>query len=454
MNIAGDTFGTATPDAAAGILVAVVHIVLLYALGFLLALLLPGPIVAVFIGVLIELAVIFGWFIVAQLQIPFWWTIGAVPLILLAVGWVRTSDWVIGRGGSAWWKVAAVFFVPIAAMAAATVVYRVLEIPAVAFPQAAYQQAVGNVVPDVTNPSLFLEALHELSGPPPAFVSSSEKTVMSAGWSVATPELKTWVEQNANAVKHAIAASRQPSASLPIHDRSEVGTRGSGGADFDQLSSLTQLLLNTARMRESENRLDDAFACYFAVARLGDDAAKSNPNFPLIFANYHSAVALEWMQRWASSPQQSTERIKKAIVEFESFEPKAASGPADVLRSWHADRRELHQAIWNPASSDAKNRSVCQLWWVRFLLPWELVRMERLEDATFAENWHEATAVADDLRDHGFVPMSTERIERWSRRQIPPGNSSRPPSTRRNRSRCRFSARSTASTGWRRCGCG
>ena len=111
--VAGETFGSPAAGPTAVLLVAGVHIVLLYALGFLLALLLPGPIVAVFAGVLVELAVVFGWAVVARLQIPFWWTVGLFPLILLAVGWVRMSDWLIGRGRSAWWKVAAAFFVPI-----------------------------------------------------------------------------------------------------------------------------------------------------------------------------------------------------------------------------------------------------------------------------------------------------------------------------------------------------
>ncbi len=80
---------------AAPLAVAAFHVVLLYALGFLLGLLLPGPIVAFFGGAIVWLGLAFCWMVVVGLRIPFWWTVGLFPVIFLAAAWARTSDWLI-----------------------------------------------------------------------------------------------------------------------------------------------------------------------------------------------------------------------------------------------------------------------------------------------------------------------------------------------------------------------
>jgi hypothetical protein len=420
LNIAGDTFGTATPDAAAGILVAVVHIVLLYALGFLLALLLPGPIVAVFTGVLIELAVILGWAVVAQLQIPFWWTIGLFPVILLAVGWVRTSDWVIGRGRSAWWKVAAVFFVPIAAMTAATVVYRVFEIPAVVVPKAFFEaQAPSALAPPSSGKrSLFLGAMDALVGKP-LYVANENPVILQFGWESVTPVEREWIEKNSHARQLALEASQQEPGNFPSLPRRDFRDGMPRFEMAKKMTWLTQLLLYSAREFESKDQFDKALACYVAVARLGSDAARSDEGEPRIFGNGETLLALRWMQRWAAAPKQSTERVKKAIHEFAGFELRPGAPSISVLLDWKFNRHILRESVSHGWSSAEPGQTVAELWWVRWLLPWELVRLERLLDAVYSADLDEADAIGKDLREQGFVTMTAERARRWSRNESP-----------------------------------
>ena len=85
---------------------------------------------------------------------------------------------------------------------------------------------------------------------------------------------------------------------------------------------LSQLLLYNARKLESEGHLDEALACYVAVARLAD-----SPN-----------VGLVWIDQWAMKVDQTGARIKKAIHEFESMEPKSGALSSEILRDWGRDR--------------------------------------------------------------------------------------------------------------------
>ncbi len=122
----------AAPFAAAGF-----YVLLCYSLGYLLAIFLPGPLMAFFIGALLVLAI--GWARAgaAFLRIPFWWTIGALPVVFLAVGWLRTADWLAGRNSvAAKGKAAALLVASLIGILAGIVVFRVTEIPAASVPNA------------------------------------------------------------------------------------------------------------------------------------------------------------------------------------------------------------------------------------------------------------------------------------------------------------------------------
>ncbi len=90
------------------------------------------------------------------------------------------------------------------------------------------------------------------------------------------------------------------------------------------------------------------------------------------------------------------------------------------MSDWRVERRALRKIIWGHSPTDKKNRTVSELWWTRWLLPWELVRLERLVDAIFAADLSEAESVQSELRNQGFVAMTAERVARWNRNQAVP----------------------------------
>jgi hypothetical protein len=425
--IAMETFGSAPTSVIAPLAVAAVHIVLLYASGFLLGLLLRGAIAAFFTGAILSLGFAFCWAVFAYLQIPFWWTIGLFPVILLAASWVRTGDWLIGRNApAAWGKVAATLMVPLVCILAATAVFRAIEIPAVAVPRSVLESGDMSETGPAANAkrSLFVDALGALSDPQGNWAKPNEKT-LSDGWQYATRSERAWVADNAPARKLALEAAQREPGSFPFetHINGVVPL-----SDWTRMSRLAQLLLDSARKFESEDRLDEALSCYVAVARLGSDAARSDELAAMIGGGY-AIEAFGSMRLWAAHPKQSTERIKQAIREFEQLERNAVPRSTQILRSWQINRRLLRRAIWGDSKrdttvrianakvgpTDAKHQTVSEMWWMRWLFPWELMRLERLVDAVFATHLSEAEAIESDLQDQGFVTMTAERAAAWNR---------------------------------------
>jgi len=363
-----------------------------------------------------------------MLRIPFWWTIGLFPVIWLAAAWVRTSDWLIGRNGrSARVKAAAVLVVPLIGIIAATIVFRVTEIPAVTIPPAVLESGYVSVAgPGAApgadgKPSLFVDALRAIPGGPLQDRATSEPETPSDDWKNAKPHLRAWVAQNAPALKLALEAAQRKPGFFPVHSRTEEHDDGAAwNSDWQKLSLLIALLHYSARKLESENRLDEALSCYTALARLGSDAARSGDFTPEIVGDSYRSLALEWMQAWAARPKQTTERIKKAIREFESLEQNAPPLSAHILRDWQTNRLLLRKTLREHSQANLKDRTVSELWWIRWLFPWELVRLERLTDAVYAADLKEAEAVERDLQAQGFVTMTAERVAHWERGKTVP----------------------------------
>ena len=76
-------------------------------------------------------------------------------------------------------------------------------------------------------------------------------------------------------------------------------------SNSDQFVWLSQLLLYNARKLEADGHLDEALACYVAAARL-----THKPDF-----------SLAWIDQWAMNIDQTGARIKRAIREFEALQP-------------------------------------------------------------------------------------------------------------------------------------
>ncbi len=375
----------------------------LYLLGHLLSLAIPSAMTSVVLGLLGWAGIVGVWVLVAELGVPFWWTIGLLPLIFLFAGWLRTRDWLVDRNSLvAWGRVAASLAVPLLGICCAVIVFRVVQIPAVSLPLELRQPQPPRAIEGRNlKQSLFVDAMN-LTSPPPPTTDNPDQAKVSDGWEFADAHTRNWVEANVHARKLALEAARKEPGRFPAEWWKQIYEKRDLGQGLQQVMHLTTLLLDSARKLESEGRLEDALQIYMAAARLGDDLARSD-SIPSRFAPPTRMLAMNAMDRWAIHPKQTPELIKRAIDAFQRFEGDAAFYSGDILRDWRLEREMFETYVWKGQNPNRGNLATAETGFVRWCLPWELLRLQRLQDAMFSQSLDEMQLVERELRDRGFV---------------------------------------------------
>ena len=405
--------------------VVIFDVVLLYSLGALCAAIIPSTLSALVIAMIGWLGLCFYWSGAAWLELVAWWSLGILPLIFLFAGWMRTRDWLVDRNSlAAWGRAALSLVVPLSVIAGTIVVYRVAQIPPVTLPLEVEQSSQPTTV--AVHPpkqSLFVDAMLALTPRPPATDMSARLTAAD-GWKYADEATRDFVAANGPARRLALQAVQQPPGDFPAeawrgivpnNDRGFAEYRNDRGfAEYrDRVADLAALLRDSARKLESENKLAEALDNYIAMARLGDDLARSNR----VPAPYHAPatamMAMAAMDRWAAHPQQTVELIKRAISEFQRFEQAADFGSSRILAAWRAERQLYDDYVWKGQNPHPQNRSAAEMGFVRWCLPWELVRLQRVEDAVYARVLDETQLVERELHNRGFVDAGLVSAGRW-----------------------------------------
>ncbi len=391
--------------------IAGLHVVLLYALGFFLASVIPGALLACLAGFIAWIGLAFWWGAIGSCGIPIWWTIGAAPFILLAASLARTGDWLVSRNGFfAWAKVGGSLAVPFLAVFIAVSLFRIYEIPAVAVPNYIASEALNTARKyDNRSDSLFVEAVKKIT-PLRQVEAKERRQYVSDGWKFATPTEKESVAANEPALKLALEAAKRPPGRFPEYDpsRSAESNRAILGPK-DAFMRLTTLLDYAARKFESEDRLDEALDCYLAIARLNDDLRRSLTGGIDYYYSGYGRTALIYLEAWAAHPKQTTERVVRAIRQFDKLDRDAPRNSVYIARAWERGRQLLRQAIWHSPKPEPADRTVSEMWFMRWCFPWELVRLERLVDLNFAISLRNAEALESEIRRKAFVDVNQVR---------------------------------------------
>jgi hypothetical protein len=370
-------------------------VVLLEALGHLLSVVIPSAMTALVLGLIAWAVAAWVWLVATFLELPFWWTIGLLPSIFLFAGWLRTRDWLVDHNTlAAWGRVAASLVVPLFGICCAAAVFRVVQIPSVTLPLEL--QAAPTVEPagSPLRLSLFVNAVKALNGTPPPLAENATPE----GWAPVDAPRRAWVRYNERAINLALKASRQERGDFPAAPWEwRPGTfRGEG------VLNLQTLLLDSARELESEDKLAEALDNYVAVARLRDDLLCSS-QVGQYWQFFGMEPALAPMDRWAAHPKQTSELIKRALVLFQQFQDHSPSDATAVLSAWRKERRLFDDYTSRGNNPDEKTRTAAETGFVRWCLPWELLRLQRLQDLLFATGLDEIQLVDRQLRDRGFV---------------------------------------------------
>ncbi len=238
----------------------------------------------------------------------------------------------------------------------------------------------------------------------------SASLTATGGWKYADDPTRDWVAANNPALRLALRALKQPPGDFPL-PMFPRGARGDGNY-FDRVNELAALLRDSARKLESEGKLSDALDNYLAMARLGDDLARSNRLPSYYRAPNTSALAMEAMDRWAIHPQQTVDLIKRAISEFQQFEQSAGFTSSRILADWRTERRIFEDYAWKGENPDRESRGAAETGFVRWCLPWELLRLQRSQDAVYARVLDDTQLVERELHNRRFIDASLLTFDR------------------------------------------
>jgi hypothetical protein len=270
--------------------------------------------------------------------------------------------------------------------------------------------------------SLFVDAVKSLTGPPPRTLDIPDEGKTADGGEFADVQTRDWVAANEPARKLALEAARQERGNFPNFN---WPARELGSLSGEDVITLARLLLDSARKLESEDKLEAALENYLAVARLGDDLNRSNGlhsdwRLPL------RGMPLYAMDHWAAHSKQTPELIRRAISRFQQLEEDAPSEASALLKDWRIERDLFQDYVWKGNNTNLETRSPAETGFVRWCLPWELLRLQRLQNVLFSTSLDAVQLVERQLRDRQFVDADLVAFEhwrapwKWQRTTLPP----------------------------------
>jgi hypothetical protein len=255
---------------------------------------------------------------------------------------------------------------------------------------------------------LFVDALKALTPRPPRENRNEASTVDD--WAHFDAMTKAWVEENEPARKLALEAAQRPPADFQeLNETRRVERRGivvEGNELSNRVYALSALLFESASKLESQDQLEKALEDYVAAARLGDDLDRSNRLSSYWGVPTTRLMTLAAMDRWAIHSKQTPELIKRAIGLFRRFDEEAPLLSPRVLADWRLERQLFEDFVWKGNNPNLGNRTPAETGIVRWCLPWELLRLQRVQDAMFSRGLDEMQLVERDLHDRGFVNAS------------------------------------------------
>jgi len=418
-----DPFGNVAPASgeAFKVVVALFGMILVsYAAGQACSLFIRSPILSVTLGLASALA-LSGWVTVtASANIPGYWSVAPIPLVLLWATWLRAPDWLVER--RTWWaqcRAVLSLAIPLAALFVAASAYRVFEIPQEApgfsprefdRPLTAeeresselYVAAAKKLVPDGSASSMAASNVSQSTTPgsTPSDPSHPDRPLLK--------EEVTWVLANAQVINDLLAASRRNSAPFyDPHTNHHFVTTGTG-------KRFSSLLLASAKHRQSAGELDAAWERYLALLRMTRHARSRGGWYEHRISDDLEQDTLEQIMHWASLPQQSSERLQRAVGQLRDYSTSVPLRESCIKNEYILTRRFLELDL-SAADRLAMTAAHAQRFVLLFkLMPWEQARARRLLDAITATSLRRLRTAEVSL-DRGDDPQGIA-VEDWDPR--------------------------------------
>ncbi|HUY33834.1 MAG TPA: hypothetical protein VMV69_13880 [Pirellulales bacterium] len=353
-----------------------------YAAGQLASMYIRRGIIACFGG--LWLAGLFGCWaaLMLYIQANWLWSIAPVPVAALFATWLRAPDWILERKD---WRArtrAASLLVPAAALFAAVVVFRIIQVPFAPRPITAVEAPA---TPEALETATMYRRAAEMLTP--------------AGG------LRRWMQGTESfepvepAMALAVEASRRESCAMD--DVTWLELRSDYDRDCDRAMSLAFYLRCHAAVLQREDKLDDALSRYMAVLRIARHLRQQSRLVAVVTAGQLERDVLNELPAWAGSQGQTPARIKGAIGELTAIIDRFPS-PSLALEGEYESVRQLiasEPAAW-PVETDQERWIIAAARW----MPWERTRARRLLDRMAEEDRAGLFRVLTALRANEPVP--------------------------------------------------
>ena len=374
---------------------------LAYSAGQLVSMLLSRTVTALTAGFVLLLSLLWWCWTMAYLQVPPVWSVAPIPIILLAATLIRARDWMIeNHSAGSWVKVAVSVVLPGSVILISVSLFRAYEIPVIGA-QHELKQPITPVTTEAREvANIYRSAIAEMTDPrDPIFPDEDRPTgtiltylpghhFSSYGQ---TERLRSferkWVRENSQTIARTLEAAKNRECAFVDPTQGTRDQPATADREIGRCRGLGLLLLLSARELEAEGELDEALDRYLAALRVGRHIAQHGVFEQFWVGRATIDDAFRRMDHWAAHPQQTVDRIRRAIQGVED-ETSDWATLADAIKNSHRTRWQPVFVGWeNIPRSYGHNYAAypCSfLAWPCGLCPWEEVRKMRAQDALYA----------------------------------------------------------------------
>ncbi len=379
--------------------------------------------------------------LMAAFRIPLVWSVAPIPLVLWWASRVTLRDWMLERSGFAVsLKKTLVLVMPALAIAAGAIAYRWTEIPATEpvftsppLTAAEREAATRKGVAYLRAMASFDPWWHDLPASPewedhnPK--DSLDPTEFALGW-LSTEQIQ-WLDQHREVIERVLDVPPGDYILPPIDEyRAELAadervpkSSGFGGKpSVDEFYAvkvirLPHVLVTSAQQCQRAGDLDGALDRYIAALRFMRGPRDLTSATGQFLWGYER-ITLHHLRYWASEPQQTPERIRRAVHDLEQIPIQDAI--PDLERSLQPNYLLARRCI---AGDEAALRQGQDAWglladadsayyrWCFRFLPWERQRALRLEAASAARALTTIHQLRRALAQHAPVQLRSGRDE-------------------------------------------
>ncbi len=317
-------------------------------------------------------------------QVPFAWSVATIPLLAFFASWFLVEDWMLERRG---WRshlrTLAVTVGPALVLIAAVISYRWTEIPDVPVPLTPRHLTESQRQTALETDALYRQAFTQDADLSLWWADRDQVAADSAdpvNPNVLLAQPPTVADDEAVArftpsIQMAIEASRRPDCVFSPDDAT---------ATVFGYYALGSLIETSARQLQAEGKLDLSLENYMAAMRMIRHARQSLTARTSYWTEFMEHRVLLDLCYWASAAGQDAERIQRAMKQLDELYATMPMGESYLewrhqmvgmlLDDRDDSMRDLDVNLGYWASAEER-RAVR---WIRQILPWEIVRAQRL----------------------------------------------------------------------------